>query len=116
MEISDKWCLSVLAQMLFSIFINNIDSGIEFTLRKSVNDTKLHSVVNKHEGLGAIQRDLDRLEKLAQENLITFNKSQCNILHLSHGNPHYECKLGDKRIEHSPAKKDLGVLVDGNWT
>ena len=26
--------------------------------------------------------------------------------------PHYQYKLGDVRIEHSPAEKNLGVLVD----
>ena len=30
--------------------------------------------------------------------------------HLVH---HYQYKLEDKRIEYSPAEKDLGVLVDG---
>ena len=42
-----------------------------------------------------------------------FNKSKCKVLHWGHGNPHYQYKLGDVRNEHSPAKKDLGVLVDG---
>ena len=34
-------------------------------------------------------------------------------MHLTRGNIHYQYKLQDERIEHSPAKKDLGVLVDG---
>jgi len=41
------------------------------------------------------------------------NKSKCKALHLRHGNPHCQYKLEDVRIEHNPAKKDLGVLVDG---
>jgi len=49
----------------------------------------------------------------AQENLMRFNKSKSNVLHLGHGNPHYQYKLGDARMEHSPAKKVLEVLVDG---
>ena len=42
-----------------------------------------------------------------------FNKSKYKVLHLGHSNLHYQYKLGDERIEHSPVKKDLGVLVDG---
>ena len=42
-----------------------------------------------------------------------FNKSKYKILHLSRGNPYYQYTQGYERIENSPAKKDLGVLVDG---
>ena len=52
-------------------------------------------------------------EQWAQVNLMTFNKSKCKILHIGQGNSHYQYKLGDERIEGSPAEKDLGVLVDG---
>ena len=56
-------------------------------------------------------RDLDRVEQWTQENITRFNKCKCKVLHLGCGNPHYEYKLGDERVEHSPA--DLLILVDG---
>lgn len=32
---------------------------------------------------------------------------QKDVLHLGCSNPHYQCRLEDKRIVYSPAKKDL---------
>ena len=32
---------------------------------------------------------------------------------MGQGKTDYQYKLGDKRIEYSPDKKDLGILVDG---
>ena len=46
-------------------------------------------------------------------NLLKFSKSKCKALHLDCDNLCYQYKLGDIRMENNPAKKDLGVLVDG---
>ena len=35
------------------------------------------------------------------------------VLSLGCGNSHYQYKLGNVRMEHSPVKKDLGVPVHG---
>ena len=72
---------SVLGPMLFNIFISDINSGIECTLGKFVNNTKLCGEVNTPEGWNAIQRNLDSLEQLAQENLMRFNKSRQKVLY-----------------------------------
>ncbi|GAB0175491.1 cAMP-dependent protein kinase inhibitor alpha [Grus japonensis] len=98
----------VLGPRLFNIFVG----GIECTLSKFADNTKLCGVVDTLEGKDAIQRDPDRLERWARANCMKFNMAKCKVLHMGQRNPKHNYRLGGEWIESSPQEKDLRVLVD----
>ena len=102
---------SVLGPQLFTIYINDLDEGIQSNISKFADDTKLGGSVNCEEDAMRMQGDLDRLGEWADAWQMKFNADKCEVIHFGSKNRKADYYLNGVKLGKGEVQRDLGVLV-----
>ena len=68
---------SVLGPTIFIMLINDLEDGVQSTVLKFADDTKLYTEVTKEEGSEQLQEYLDKCIEWANQWMMEFNVSKC---------------------------------------
>ena len=81
---------SVLGPILFVIFIDDLPDEVMCIANIFTGDTKLFYSINSLEDRVLFQDDLNRLVEWSKQWQISFNESNCKVLHIGPSKPGYD--------------------------
>ena len=102
---------SVLGPQLITIYINDLDEGIQCNISKFADDTKLGGIVRCEEDAWRLQGDLDRLSEWADAWQMQYNVDKCEVIHFGSKNMRVDYYLNGGRLGKGEMQRDLGVMV-----
>ena len=105
---------SVIAALLFVIYINDLPDDIKSYLYLFADDCKFFREIKTDEDIEIMQKDLDTLHKWSEIWLLKFHPGKCVNLRIQLQkviNPH-KYHLGNDELNNVEEVKDLGIIVD----
>ena len=105
---------SVLGPLLFTLFINDLDLGLDCRVWKFADDTKVVRVVQNTQDCFRQQRNMDRVEGWGQKWKMEFNVNKCKVMHVGYGNLKFGYSMNGQWLQECDYEKDLGVVIDRN--
>uniref|UniRef100_A0A8C5LY07 Reverse transcriptase domain-containing protein n=1 Tax=Leptobrachium leishanense TaxID=445787 RepID=A0A8C5LY07_9ANUR len=103
---------SVIGPILFNLFINDLEIGIESHVSVFADDTKLGKVIQCEQDVTSLQRDLDILGDWALKWQMRFNLDKCKVMHFGVKNTQAIYTLNGTELGKSKQEKDLGIIID----
>ena len=120
---------SILGPLLFTLFINDINSGIstDTNICLFADDTKIWRPMETEHDCAILQKDIEYLNKWCDSNKMRFNPEKCKVVSVVR-NPNnvtllnslpfsqFNYTLGNSILDYECFQKDLGVFVNNSFT
>ena len=100
---------SVLGPILFLMFINDLESGLNSSVFKFADDTKILGTVSTVDDKDILQQDLQLVLDWAKRWQMEFNTSKCKVMHLGRHNNRFQYFMDGHLLDSVDEEKDLGV-------
>ena len=85
--------------MLFLIFINDLDKGLENCVLKFADNTKIFHGISGVQDYDILQRDLISLQKWSKDWQMQFNVDKCKVMHTGKHNPHLKYSMAKTELK-----------------
>ena len=102
---------SVLGPVLFTIYINDIDDGVQCNILKFADDTKLFGSCASQQDVMKIQNDLHTMFQWSQDWQMLFNVDKCKSMHIGKNNDHHVYTMNNTALTTTEEEKYLGVTI-----
>ena len=102
---------SVLGPVLFLIYINDIDTGINSKIKKFADDTKVYRCIATEQDKNELQADLDTLLNWSTTWQMKFNIDKCKVMHIGLKNQKHNYIMSESPLAAVAQEKDIGVIV-----
>ena len=109
---------TVLAPLLFLLYINDIPNNIQCTLRLYADDILIYSTIQSTDDCNRLQHDLFTLQEWASLWQMEFNPAKCEHLVITNKQffIQHSYKISGHTIKNVPSAKYLGITFDQNLT
>ena len=110
---------SVLGPILFLIFINDIASSIQSSIRLFADDCLLYRQIDSIQDQQTLQQDLSTLVDWAKTWGMSFNVKKCNVLTITRRTKKkrsYTYKMSGEKVEGIRDTKYLGITLNSKLT
>ena len=105
---------SVLGPVLFIIYINDLDVGLNNRISKFADDTKIGNSVLTDEDRQSLQEDLHKISVWSDRWEMPFNVDKCQVLQVGTRNKKFDYEMRGIKLKSVQCVKDLGVKIASN--